>query len=237
MRTLTTLFFTLFFAVCVAAQTSTPPPAPSASPATPAVSPNNLNISVSLDRLQSAATQVNSDISRMRIEKWKADADSKHQAQSNADSIQRNLTSALPGLIATFRNEPQNLNAGFKLYRNLNALYDVLSSFTETAGAFGPKADIDALAQQVNVIDDVRRSLGDNLEAMTAQTEAELTQLRAQVHALQEAAVPPPPAKKVVVDNAEQPKKPAHKKKATAASGSQAPANSAASPSSPPKSQ
>ena len=31
-------------------------------------------------------------IAYMRIEKWKADSDSKRQAQTTADSVQRNLT-------------------------------------------------------------------------------------------------------------------------------------------------
>jgi hypothetical protein len=177
-----------------------------------------------LDRLQSAAAQANVDIAHMRIEKWKADIGSKQQAQANADSLQRNLTSALPGLIANFRSAPNDLTAGFKLYRNLNALYDVLASFAEAAGAFGPKNDYEALGQQVNVIDSVRRNLADELEGLTASTQAEIKQLRTQVQTLRQAAVPPPPPKKVVVDNAEPAKKPpVHKKKAPASTGAAAP--------------
>jgi hypothetical protein len=153
----------------------------------------------------------------MRIEKWKADGASKQQAQANADSLQRNLTSALPGLIDGFRAAPQDLNAGFKLYRNLNALYDVLASFTEAAGAFGPKNEYEALAQQVMVIDSVRRGLADNLEALASSTQAELNRLRARVQTLQQAA-PAAPPKKVIVDDAEPAKKkPVHKKKPAAA--------------------
>jgi hypothetical protein len=201
-----------------------------------------------LDRLQTAASQANIDIGHMRIEKWKADNGSKQQAQGNADSLQRNLSSALPGLIANYRAEPQNLSAGFKLYRNLNALYDVLASFTEAAGAFGPKNDYEALAQQVNVIDTVRRNLGDNLEGLTSQTETELNQLRMRVHAMQQAAVASPaPPKKVVVDNSEPAKKTVttHKKKAatstpasgTAAKSSSTQSSSNQSSSAQPKSQ
>lgn len=166
-----------------------------------------------LGRLQSAAVQANLDIAHMRIEKWKADSASKQQAQSNADSLQRNLTSALPGLIDNFRAAPQDLTAGFKLYRNLNALYDVLASFTESAGAFGPKNEYEALGQQLMVIDSVRRALGDDLENLTASTQSELQQLRVQVQSLKQAAVAAPP-KKVVVDDTEPvKKKPVHKKK------------------------
>jgi len=96
----------------------------------------------------------------------------------------------------------------------------VMTSFTESAGAFGPRNDFDALAEQLNVIDTVRRDLADNLEGQALQTQTDLNQLRQQVRQLQQAAVPPPPAKKVVVDNAEPAKKTTHKKKSTASTSS-----------------
>ena len=228
----------LFLGAAVAVTQSAAQPQ-TAAPAT--------SILTDLDRLQTAAGQANVDIAHMRIEKWKTDGGSKQQAQANADSLQRNLSSALPGLIATYRADPQNLNAGFKLYRNLNALYDVLASFTEAAGAFGPKSEYEALGQQVNAIDAVRRSLGDNLDNLTAQTQTELNHLRGQVRALQQAAAAPPePPKKVVVDNAEPAKKAtSHKKKPAAATSATGSAAKTTSPSStsgqsaaaPPKSQ
>ena len=172
-----------------------------------------------LDRLQATASQTTLDLGRLRIDKWKADGESKRQAQANADSAQRNLTSALPGLIDAVRSAPQDLSAEFKLYRNLNALYDVFASLTEATGAFGPKSDYEALAQQLETIDSVRRSLGDALEQLTSSTQSELNQLRSQVRTYQQAAAAAPP-KKVVVDDTEPTKKTVHKKKKPAASGS-----------------
>jgi hypothetical protein len=233
MRSFANLLLLISISLVAVAQAQTAP-APPANAAMPA------NLSSDLDRLQAAASQANVQIAHMRIEKWKADNGSKQQAQANADSLQRNLTSALPGLINNFRAAPQDLTAGFKLYRNLNALYDVLSSFTEATGAFGPKNEFEALAQQLDVIDSVRRDLGDNLEGLTVSTQSEMNQLRNQVRTLQQAAVPPAPAKKVVVDNAEAVKKPAtHKKKTAAASGaaSQPDAGTTSPPATPPKSQ
>lgn len=176
-----------------------------------------------LDRLQSVAGQANSALAYMHIDKWKADSSSKQQAQSNADSIQRNLTQALPALIVAVRNAPQDVGAEFKLYRNLNALYDVFASLTESAGAFGPHGDYDALLQQLGVIDSVRRSLGDSLESLTTATQSELTQLRTQVHTLQQKAAATPAAgpKKVVVDDNEPVKKTTTHKKKPAPSTSQ----------------
>jgi hypothetical protein len=181
-------------------------------------SASTVSVSADLDRLQAAASRATLDLGRLRIDKWKADGESKRQAQANADSVQRNLTSALPGLIDAVRSAPQDLSAEFKLYRNLNALYDVFISLTESAGAFGPKSDYEALTQQLETIDSVRRSLGDAVEHLTSSTQSELTQLRAQVRTYQQAAAASP--KKVVVDDTEPPKKTVHKKKKPAASGS-----------------
>ena len=175
-----------------------------------------------LDRLQTAASQATLDLGRLRIDKWKTDADSKQQAQANTDSVRRNLTSALPGLIAAVRSAQQDLGAEFKLYRNLNALYDVFASLTEATGAFGPKDDYEALAQQLETIDSVRRNLGDRLEQLTSSTQSELVQLRTQVRAYQQAAAAAPP-KKVVVDDTQPAKKTVHKKKKPAASSSSSP--------------
>lgn len=232
MRSLASLILLTFITITTSAQVSAAPPSPTAA------TDNAVNAALfsDLDRLQSAASQANSDIARMHIDKWKADGGTKQQSQANASSLQRNLTSALPGLISNVRSAPQDLTAGFKLYRNLSALYDVLASFTEAAGAFGPKNDYDPLAQQLDAIDSVRRDLGDRLEALATQTQTEMNQLRAQVRTLQQAAVPVAPPKKVVVDNADTGKKPVHKKKPAAGSTTQ-PDSGASATSAPPPSK
>ncbi len=184
------------------------PPATAAVPATAPASSTSAGIGPELDSLQTSATQTAGVLGRLRIEKWKADGDSKRQAQSNADSIQRNLTSALPAMIANVRSNPQDMSAQFKLYRNLNALYDVLTSVTESAGAFGPKNDYEALASQLAQFDTARRAVGDSVEQLAASTQAQLNQLRSQVQTLeQRTAAAATPPKKVVVDENEPAKK------------------------------
>ena len=74
------------------------------------------------------------------------DSSTKHQASENIGSIQRNVTAALPALIAAVHTAPQSLAANFKLYRNLNALYDVVASVSESAGAFGKREEYDLMA-------------------------------------------------------------------------------------------
>jgi len=200
---------------------SSNPSAPAVGTASSAGSNSMTYILPDLDRLRSAATQAVTDIGSLRIDKWKTDGETKRQAQNNADSVQRNLTSALPRLIEGVRSAPQDLNAEFKLYRNLNALYDVLGSLTESTGAFGPRSDYDAMAQQLEVIGSVRRDLGDALEQLTASTQSELAQLRSQIKAQQQAATATatPPKKIVVDDNEPAPKTVRKKKKPVAPDG------------------
>lgn len=174
------------------------PASPSAQPAPPM----DVQLSNLLTQLERAALDANGVLGRLRIDKWKTSSDQKQQAQANVQSLQRNLSYAIPELTSKIRQAPQDLNANFKLYRNLNALYDVLSNVAESAGAFGPKDQYESLAQPVSSLDQVRHDLGDRLDQLTAANQAELDRLRTQVHAIHQAEVAAP-AKKVVIDDNE----------------------------------
>jgi hypothetical protein len=155
------------------------------------------------------------DIAKLRIEKWKADSGDKQQAQANADSVQRNLTSALPGMTAAVRNAPQDFAATFKLYRNLNALYDVMKTLTEASAAFGSKQDYQTLAPYADAIEGYRRNLADYMEALAASKDAELARLRSQNKPVQ--AAMPSPKRVIIDDNAPSAKKTSKKKTKPAA--------------------
>ncbi len=193
-----------------------PAPAPAAAVAQPA------SITPLLPSLQQATGSINLDIARLRIDKWKADSAVKEQAQHNADSISRNIGAALPGLMDQVTANPQSLAAAVKLYRNVNALYDVLSGLTESAGAFGPKQEYDAMANDTRRLDDVRRDLGDRLVTMAAAHDTEMTRLRGEVTRV---TTPPPLPKKIIVD--EEPHKPAKKPAAKKKTATTAPAQAA----------
>lgn len=213
-----------------------PPPSSPATTASTSGRPAAPSVIPDLDRLQAAASQTSAIISHMRIERWRADSNSKQQAQSNADSIQRNLTSALPGMIDSVRSSPRDLAAEFKLYRNTNALYDVMTSLTEAAGAFGTKGEYEALAQQLEVLDSVRRNLGDTIEQLVASTQSEVGQLRTELQAAQRAAAAAaaaPPKKVVIVDDNAPDKKATTKKKPAAKKPPNADENATSNPSAP----
>lgn len=168
---------------------------------------NELNQMVSGLQQESASTQ--EDLSRLRIEKWKTDSGTKRQTEGNIESIQRNLQTALPSILADLRNSPESAALTFKVYRNLDALYDVLSSVVESAGAFGNKNEFQALSRDLGAIEDSRRSFADRMEKLATAKETEINQLRV---ALQQARAEAAP-KKVIVDDTAPPKKPAPKKK------------------------
>jgi hypothetical protein len=154
---------------------------------------------------------------RMRIDKWKTDASTKRQTQGNVDSVQRNLQFALPEIMSQVSSSPEDLAASFKLYRNLDALYDVFGSIVESAGAFGTRDEFQSLGNDMNGLESARRAMGERMQKLASAKEDELAHLRAQVKTL--SAAPPPPPKKIVVDDTEPaPKKPAKRKPSTKSS-------------------
>lgn len=164
-----------------------------------------------LSQLDATSKNTQADLVKLRIEKWKADGSYKRQAVGNVDSIQRNLQGALPEIIGQLRNAPEDLPTTFKLYRNLDALYDVLGGVVEGAGAFGSKDDLQALSNDLNSFEGSRRQLAERIENLSASKESEITRLSAALKTAQAAAEAAPP-KKVVVDDTEPPKKPVKKR-------------------------
>jgi hypothetical protein len=165
-----------------------------------------------LSNLDQTSQQLLGDLGRLRIEKWKTDGGTKRQTQSDVESIQRNLQTALPGILNDLKNSPESTPLTFKVYRNLDALYDVLSSVVESTGAFGSKDEFQTLEKNLASLEDSRRAFADRMDKIATAKETEIAQLRT---ALQTARAEIPP-KKVVVDDTEPPaKKPATKKKKT----------------------
>ena len=165
--------------------------------------------------LESASQAAQVDLAKLRIERWKTDSGSKRQAESNTESIQRNLQTALPEIIAELKASPESLTSTFKLYRNLDALYDVFESVAESAGAFGSKDEFQSLQNDVNAFEKARRAVADRMETLAGAKEVEVTRLRAALQSAQ-ASTPAQPPKKIVVDDTVPAKKPAVKKKPVA---------------------
>ena len=166
-----------------------------------------------LTQLEQASQAAQLDLAKLRVEKWKADSGTKRQSLGNVESIQRNLQTALPEIISELRTSPESLTSTFKLYRNLDALYDVFESVAESAGAFGSKDEFQSLENDVSAFEKQRRAVAERMETLAGAKENEVIRLRAALQSAQ-ASTPAPPPKKTVVDDTAPPKKPAPKKKA-----------------------
>jgi hypothetical protein len=185
-------------------QTSTPHPATSAT-----ASPD-LALSELLIQVQANAQKSDQDLARLRIDKWKADSTSKQQANASADSIRRNLTNAVPDLLQRIQASPGSLNANFRLYRNMNALYDTFSSLAESAGAFAPSDQFQLLSADVYQLDQLRRQIAERVDMLAGANDAELARLRAKLGNTTGAK---PGSNKVVVDDDKPAPKPKKKPK------------------------
>jgi hypothetical protein len=202
-------YWVLSFLLATATAQVAPSASSTSAPPVPYTSVSQLNLM--LAQLEQVTQAMQVDLAKLRIEKWKADSNTKRGTQADVESLQRNLQMALPEMITQLRASPENLPATFKLYRNLGALYDVFGPVVESAGAFGSKDDYQAMQNDFSALERSRRSLAERMESLANAKEGELTQLRAQVRDLQ-TAVPAAPPKKVVVDDTEPPKKPVKKK-------------------------
>jgi hypothetical protein len=131
----------------------------------------------------------------------------------------------MPELVNQLKSSPENLTATFKLYRNLDALCDVFGSVVESAGAFGPRDDFQALQNDLDALQRSRRAVADRMENLSTSKESEVARLRTQVQTLQAAQATPPPAPKktVVDDNGPPAKKPVKKKRPAPKPASPAP--------------
>ena len=166
-----------------------------------------------LSQLEQVAQAMQVNLAKLRIDKWKTDSNTKRGTQADVESIERNLQMALPEIIGQLRASPENIAATFKLYRNLDALYDVYGPVVESAGAFGSKDEYQSVQNDFTALERSRRSLAERMETLASAKETDLAQLRTQVRDLQAAAAPAPvPPKKVIVDDTEPPKKPVKKK-------------------------
>jgi hypothetical protein len=180
-----------------------------------------------LSQLEAASKTSQADLARLRIEKWKTDSSNKKQMLSQLDSIQRNLQSGLPEIIAQLRATPEDMPATFKLYRNLDALLDVMSGVVESAGAFGSKDEFQSVSNDLDSFEGTRKQLAERMETLSTAKEAEILRLRTDLNAAK-AAIPATPPKKIIIDDNEPAKKSVRKKKPATTPSTTAPAKPSA---------
>ncbi len=217
-------------APCVRAQA----PASSDTPQVVQVAPPAANLNDILAQVQKATSSASVNIGHLRIEKWRTDSDQKQQLQQIAEALQRNIANALPGLINDVQTSKGGVLSSFKLYHNLNVLYENLSYLADVAGSLGKKEEFEPLAQDAASLESARSNLSTYIEQTATRLENAFLQLNA-VQTRQGTASSP--SSKVVVINDDDPPqkktaKPAAKttKKKASPSPTPTPAQSAGSP-------
>ena len=157
--------------------------AQAAPPAQPATASSIL--SPALDRLRQS-------LGAVRLEKWKAPGPVREETSGNMGSITRDLDGTLPGLLAAADSAPASVSKNLPVFRNVDALYDVLLRIVETAELAAPETDTDTLHSALTALDDARRGLGDAIQSAALAQEQQVASLGDKLRA-QAAAAPPPP--------------------------------------------
>lgn len=235
MKTAKALILVLMFsAVLVAMAQEQAAPKPQAqAPATAQAqaTPPASDLNAIVLQVQQATSSANINIGKLRIEKWKTDSQQRQQMQQVADSLQKNIANAVPGLINDVQSSRGGVLASFKLYHNVNVLYEFLSSMAEAAGAFGKKEEYQPLEGDAAALDTARQNLSIYIEQAAGKMEAANRGSNA-VQARQAQATVVPGKKVVVIDDADvhAPKRPKSTKKKASPPPTPAPAQAASSP-------
>lgn len=160
--------------------------------------------------VQPALQDVQHAVGSLNTGKWKAPGDVKAAADRNLSSIQRDLAETLPNLISQADGAAGSVAPAFAVYRNIDALYDVLLRVNQTAMLAAPDNDASSVAAALERLESARKQLGDAIVASAQDREAQIVKLQEAIKAAA-AAPPPPPPKTAVVDDG--PAQPAVKKK------------------------
>jgi hypothetical protein len=206
---------TSLFLLCAALGMAQAPGAPRTAP-TPSVASSSdaaTNLDVILGEIQQATQSANSDITRLHIDRWKADGNEKAQLQQVADSLHKNITRAVPDLLSDVRTGHGSISSTFRLYHDVNVVFEYLNSLTDAAGSLGKKEEYDPLNSDTTALDKARQHLSTYIEQAAANLE---TKLRTPAPTASPTPAPQQasPKRIVIDDDTPQKKKTATKKKA-----------------------
>ena len=129
--------------------------------------------------VQPALGEVQRAITGLNILRWKAPSEVKNATQQNAVSIQRDLADTLPGLLSQADALPGAVSPSFSVYRNIDALYDVLLRVYGTASLAAPQSEADSLFSALQKLEAARAQLGDAILSASQEHEAQLIKLQA----------------------------------------------------------
>ena len=185
-----------------------------ATPAAPAPPPP----AFAMADLKPALADVQNAITAANLSRWKIPSDVRADTQQDVTSMQRDLSETLPGLMSAADAAPATngvhaLAPAFAVFRNLDALYDVLLRVSEIASVGAAANDAGSLESARAALEGGRGKLGTWLLQAIGSQDSQFAQAVATAAA--RPAAPPPPPNKVVVDDGPENPKPRRKKPAT----------------------
>jgi len=171
---------------CIAGAAQSPAqPASVASPAP--VAPSTL--------LKPALDNVQQTMGALKLEKWKK-GDIRDGATSNVAAIQRDIQDKLPPLLQDADAAPGTISKVLPLYRNIDALYDVVLRVLEASRVSAPADQIVQLQQALTTLGDARRTLDGHIQESATALEKQVSDLRStwKAQSAVRCPAPPPPA-------------------------------------------
>ena len=157
----------------------------------------SLALGNSLQQVSISVAHLRRVIDTINVPKWKAPGDVRRTTASDVDSMRSDVTDTLPALINAALGDPSKVSPAFSVYRNVDALYDVLLRVSETAQLAGASQDADLLEDQRAALENSRTQLGAALLQSAQAQEAEIVRL----HSAAAPVAPPPPPTKTVIDD------------------------------------
>jgi hypothetical protein len=145
------------------------------------------------ETLRPALEVVRQAIAGTNVDRWRGSSAVRDEAEANLQSIQRDVQTTLPTLLAAADAAPNSAAKTLPAYRNVEALYDVLLRLEAAGQLAAPREQASALQQAVNQLNDGRRALGDQLQQDAEGQEGQVVRLQAALKAVPPPAPPPAP--------------------------------------------
>jgi hypothetical protein len=153
---------------------------PAAQSVTQQLAPNAgqpADLNAVLMQVQQSTSSASADIGKLHVERWKTDADQKQQLQHIGESLQKSIANAVPVLVTNVQSSKGSVSATFKLYHNLNVIYENLNYLADVAGGLGKKEEFDPLAADCAALESARQSLSTYIAESAGRLEAANRQL------------------------------------------------------------
>ena len=153
------------------------------------------------ESLRPALRQVGNSVGQINIDRWKLSKSWKVQLQSDANSIQQDLSHQLPVLFQQAQASPTSLDVQMRLMQNVDALYDVLVRLTMAANLTEKKSDAAMLNNALEQLESARKTATGQLLRQAALENRRMVQLQARAEENTSGENVSGHVKTIVVDN------------------------------------